>query len=391
MVSGGLWMSFIFMAIGPVLSTMANSLQGDLPGDWIAQMTMTMPDIGIIVGGPIAGFLIERVGLRVVAFNSFALFGIAGSAGLFIDNGWLMLLTRLILGFAGAGITTSTTALIAARFYGEARARTFGYWSSVGAIGGIGSALAAGRLASVAGWHSVFGLYALVFISFFASVFSLPKTRPPRSELQKSSFSVLSLWPIFLIMLPIYVVTVMTGVQISFLLQADGIVDPLDQSWIIATAATGSMVGAWSFGLIQPKLGMRSTFMLFMGLLGIANLIMPLATAPLAIAAGAALNGMGGGMANPYFSTLLVDKTPYAAHGRVIGLFVTTMFSGSFLNPFVIIPLKVNFGIHNAFVIVGIMSLAIGIVSLMRSRLPWTTASPTFVGANDDGALAQRG
>jgi MFS family permease len=117
---------------------------------------------------------------------------------------------------------------------------------------------------------------------------------------------------------------------------------------------------------------------------------MPLATAPLAIAAGAALNGMGGGMANPYFSTLLVDKTPYAAHGRVIGLFVTTMFSGSFLNPFVIIPLKINFGIHNAFVIVGIMSLAIGIVSVMRSRLPWTTASATFVGSNDDGALPQR-
>ncbi len=38
-----------------VLSTMSDRLGGEKNGYWIGQLTMTIPDIGIIVGGPIAG------------------------------------------------------------------------------------------------------------------------------------------------------------------------------------------------------------------------------------------------------------------------------------------------------------------------------------------------
>jgi len=383
MVSGGLWMSFVFMAIGPVLSTMAGSLTGGLPGDWVAQLTMTMPDIGIILGGPLAGWLIEKFGLRFVAISAFVLFGFSGSAGYFIDDGRWMLATRLILGFAGAGITTSTTALIASRFSGYARAKAFGYWSAVGALGGIIAALAAGRVASVAGWHAVFGLYALVFISAVAATLSLPNARNAVHAVRSASASLVHLWPVFLVMLPIYVATVMSGIQISFLLQADGIMDPLGQSWVIATAATGSMVGAWSFGRMQEMLGSKWTFMCFTGLLGVANFIMPASNVAWIIAVGAGLNGMGGGMANPYFSTLLVERTPLQAHGRVIGLYVTTMFTGSFLNPFLIMPLKTSVGIHGAFIVVGANMLAIGVLSVAFKHLPWVTAGRAYLCAND--------
>src|SRR5882757_11329811 len=82
MVSGGWWMALIFTAIAPILSTMSDELGGAKNGYWIGQLTMTIPDIGIIVGGPIAGLLVERYSARMLLFASFALYAVAGAAGM---------------------------------------------------------------------------------------------------------------------------------------------------------------------------------------------------------------------------------------------------------------------------------------------------------------------
>ena len=156
-------MALIFTAIAPVLSTMGDALGQGVSGYWVGQLTMTMPDIGIIVGSPIAGLLVERLSARVVLFLSFALFGAAGAAGIIIDDAVSMLARRLVLGFEGAGIATSTTALIGSRFAGAARGRVLGYWSAGGAVGGVISILASGRVAAAPGWQSVFGIYLLIF------------------------------------------------------------------------------------------------------------------------------------------------------------------------------------------------------------------------------------
>jgi MFS family permease len=81
MVSGGWWMALIFTAIAPVLSTMSDALGGPGNGYWIGQLTMTIPDIGIIFGGPIAGLLVERYIARMLLLASFALYAVIMAIG----------------------------------------------------------------------------------------------------------------------------------------------------------------------------------------------------------------------------------------------------------------------------------------------------------------------
>jgi MFS family permease len=371
MVSGGWWMALIFTAIGPILSTMGNALGGAEHGYMIGQLTMTIPDIGIIVGGPIVGMLIERYSARSLLFVSFALYAVAGSAGMIVDDGVTMLSTRLLVGFAGAGIATSTTALIGNRFTGNTRIKALGYWSAFGALGGFLSALAAGWVAKIGGgWHAPFSLYALAAIPLILALFVLPPRVKPAAKAEKIAVpSVWHLWPLYAGMIPVYVAVFMTGVQLSFLLGADKIDDAVTQSWVIATASGGSILGAVSFAFLRPRLGSRGVMLVFIGLMAAGNLVMPLTADPILIAIGAAMNGAGGGMANPFFAAILIERAPIAARGRAIGWLYTVQFFGEFMNPFVVTPLAGPLGIHGAFLAVSAL-LAGGLVAvgLYRKR-----------------------
>jgi MFS family permease len=375
MVSGGWWMALIFTAIAPILSTMSDELAGPTNGYWIGQLTMTIPDIGIIVGGPIAGLLVERFSARQLLFASFGLYAIAGGAGMIVDDSTSMLWTRLLVGLSGAGIATSTTALIGNRFEGATRVRALAMWSGFGALGGFLSAVIAGWVANWGGgWHAPFSLYGLAAVPLIMALFVLPARNRPAVKAEKVAVpSVWHLWPLYAGMIPVYVAVFMTGVQLSFLLGADRISDPVTQSWVIATASAGSIVGALSFAWLRPPLGIKGSMVMFIALMAAGNLIMPLTADPVIMAIGAALNGAGGGMANPFFAAVLIDRAPVEARGRAIGLLYTTQFFGEFMNPFVVTPLAGLLGIHGAFFAVSAL-LAAGVlgVALHRRRVAAT-------------------
>ena len=312
MVSGGWWMALIFTAIAPILSTMSDELGGARNGYWVGQLTMTIPDIGIIVGGPIAGLLVERYSARMLLFASFALYAVAGGVGMIVDDGTSMLSTRLLVGLSGAGIATSTTALIGNRFEGATRVRALAMWSGFGALGGFLSAMIAGWVANWGGgWHAQFSLYGLAAVPLIMALFVLPARNRQTIKTEKVAVpSIWHLWPLYAGMIPVYVAVFMTGVQLSFLLGADRISNPITQSWVIATASAGSIAGALSFAFLRPRLGNKGTMIMFIALMAAGNLIMPLTTDPVIMAIGAALNGAGGGMANPYFAAVLIRPRP---------------------------------------------------------------------------------
>ena len=387
LVSGGWWMALIFTAIAPILSAMSDalgggkngylvdqlaSLTGGTKGYWIGQLTMTIPDIGIIVGGPIVGLLIERYSARMLLFISLALYAVSGSAGMFVHDGATMLSTRLVLGFSGAGIATSTTAMIGNRFVGETRVRALAYWSGVGAAGGVVSVLLAGRIADLTGgWQGPFSLYAMAIIVLAVGIVVLPaRARAVTAAVKERVPSIKPLIPLYLGMIPIYVAVFMTGVQISFLLSDDTITDPVTQSWVIGTASGGSVLGAFVFSYLRPRFGSRITMLTVCCLLAAGNLVMPLTHDALIIAIGAAMNGMGGGMANPHFAAVLIERAPILARGRAIGLLFTVQFFGEFMNPFVVTPLAGLLGIHGAFLAVSAMLAAGAIaVGFYRKRI----------------------
>jgi MFS family permease len=373
LVACGLSVSLIFTAIGPVLSSLSARYGGGVRGDVIAQLMMTLPSIGVIIGGPVAGTFAGWWGARSLLFGALILYGISGCAGIVVEEPYTLLATRFVLGAAAAGVATAATALIGELLDGVRRTRALGYSSAFASAGSVVSIIAAGGLATYGGVGLPFAIYGVAFVLLLLGVASVPEVGVRTRGEQAGgfwSFSLSALAPIYAALIAVTVVVFMTGIQISFLLAAKGITAPADQSWIIAFASVGAAAGGLVYTTAQTILGRDRTFALCVAVMGAGNVLMGTQADPILLALGSAMNGIGAGMTIPHFGSKIIERAPVALRPRALGLMYTVIFVGEFLNPWVVTPLRMQFGIDAAFVLIGAAALAAAGFSWLRRERP---------------------
>jgi MFS family permease len=377
LVGCGMGVSLIFTAIGPVLSTIATHYGGDTRGNIIAQLMMTLPSIGVILGGPTVGLVARRWGTPALLYAALATYGVTGCAGFLVQAEVPLLATRFLLGIAAVGVATASTTLIGNLLEGPRRVRTLGYSSAVASIGAIGSIFIAGELADYGGWHLPFLIYSFALVLLVLAVMSVPRQARDSSTATAAAstgFSWLQkLWPLYLSVAAVTIVVFMTGIQVSFLLAANGITQPGDQAWIIASASLGATLGALLYGPLQQSLGRDWTFALCLLAMGAGNLVMGSQELPILLALGCLLNGLGAGMTVPHFSSRIIEVMPPEVRPQALGFMFTMIFAGEFLNPWVVTPIRMGFGIATAFLVIGSLALAAA-TYLILARIPRTSA-----------------
>ncbi len=362
MLGGGVMLGLVVAAMSPVASKAALYFAGrnKAEGDLVAQMIVTAPSIGIIIGGPLTGWLIGWTGAKRFFLTALAVFGIAGSAGLYLDDASMLLVSRFVLGLATAGIVTAMIVLISEYFTPEARARVLGFQSATGAFAGVLTIEAAGRLGDL-GWRTPFALYLLSFVILALGLIYLP-TSPKRVRTHEKKApvdlrSLIGLWPIYLMIIPMFIAVYMPNIQVSFLLRDDGIDRPLIQGRVIETGAFTVAVAALCFGMIRRRFSGAQILLACFVFQGLGIAIMGFAHTAVMIAAGCGVLGIGTGIANPLISDLIVARASPELRSSAIGLSYTARYSGDFLNPLVMLPLGVAIGLHNAFIVAGALFL----------------------------------
>ncbi len=365
LLSGSPCMALMFTALGPVLPSLMTQFASWGDGAFVAQVVMTMPSIGLVLAGAPNGWLVERFGGATVLRWSLACYGLAGASGYFLDSLPLFLITRFVLGFTASGVATAALALVAEYFDSEGRARVLSYQTAAGSALGFISLLAAGAAAQAWGWRAPFFLYLLAWMVMAAAMWSLSAAKPvvvgkmpgrPRSS--DGGFRALKpLWPLYLLIIVVFIVVFMGAVQVSFLLAADGIVSPAVQSWILASGAVANASGALSYGWLRPRLGARGMFALSLFCMGAGNVILGGIDGVVWKVIGASISAAGAGAVGPYLGNLLLDRALPAVRGRAAGLLFSATFVGDFLNPIAVAPLRLTLGIHAAFVIIGALCL----------------------------------
>jgi MFS family permease len=362
MLGGGVMLGLVVAAMSPVASKAALYFAGrdKAEGDLVAQMIVTAPSIGIIIGGPLTGLLIGWTGAKRFFLTALAVFGIAGSAGLYLDDASMLLASRFILGLATAGIVTAMIVLISEYFTPEARARVLGFQSASGAFAGVLTIEAAGRLGDL-GWRTPFALYLLSFVILALGLIYLPTSpKQVRSREKKAAVdwrSLIGLWPIYLMIIPMFIAVYMPNIQVSFLLRDDGIDRSLTQGRVIETGAFTVAVAALCFGAIRRRFSGAQILLACFVFQGLGIAIMGFSHTAAMIAAGCGVLGIGTGIANPLISDIIVARAAPELRSSAIGFSYTARYSGDFLNPLVMLPLGVAIGLHNAFIVAGALFL----------------------------------
>jgi len=359
MIGAVLFNMLLLTAITPVLSTAAKYFGTGSDAQIIAQMIITMTAIGIMIGGPLAGWLAERLTLRTVLILALALYGTAGASGLFLESATGLLAARFLQGLSAGGIAISSYSMIAERFQGSARPRMLGYQSALTAAAGFVTGLGAGQLAEAEGWRAPFGLYLLAFgmIALALVAQGIPVGRR-HAEVRTSDDSgpkgsLWSIWHLYLMLIPLYAAAFMFYLQLSFLLAGDGIGSPALQSKIMAAITATNFIAGLVYGRVLERLRPRRMFCLILAVMAASDIVVGIGHGVVCMTVGCALAGFAGGGIVPFVTNLITTRAPPALRSRGLGFMYSLVYVGQFANPFTVTPLRMAIGNHEAFLVVG--------------------------------------
>ena len=364
----------LLSAIAPVLSTIARHFGTGGGAALRAQSIITLSGIGIMLGGPLAGWIGDRIGLRRLLVLSLALYGLMGSGGLYLESAAALLGSRVIQGMASAGIGAATFALLANRFDGAARARILGYQGALVAAAGAVTLLMTGEIARHWGWRAPFALYLMALpMILLVLAARLPDRAENGMTAQKApspSAALLPLWPLYALIVPLYGAAYMFYLHLSFVMAGDGISDPAAQSRIMTAITLLSIVSGLAYGRVHERLGGRITFATILAIMAAGNLLVGLSHGAAMTALACAFAGLGTGALGPYITGLVLGRAPADLRGRAMGFLSLAMYVGDFLNPLVITPMRGAFGNHAAFLAVGLLlALAAALRATLKERL----------------------
>lgn len=277
-------MALLYTAVSPVLPELAGYLGGD-PGEaaLMAQLVMMVPSIGLMFGGPLTGWLVDRLGARFLLIVCAGIYALTGSAGLYLDSAWSLLLSRFFLGISAAGLGTSTLVLIGGSFDAQARNRIVGYQSACGALMGLLSMLLAGYLGQLAGWRLPFSFYLLGVPLLLLSLVVIPKPAPgpvAMGDKAREKGSIRSLIPLYLGFIPLFAAVFTSSTQTSFLLADSGVSKPTILALVLAMSALANTLGASGYGFLRSWLGNRHVFFLGLIALSIGHVVWGMGSRP---------------------------------------------------------------------------------------------------------------
>ncbi len=362
----------LVIAPQPALSTIAIYFGGGRHGQLIAQLLETMSGIGIMVGAPAAGWLSERIGRRDLLLLALGLYGLTGTACMFLDSAPALLTLRLFQGLGSGGIAVSIYSLVSDRFEGPARSRIIGYQGAFVSAMGIVSMPIAGAVAKNYGWHAPFGFFAAALVVLVIAIPTVREGRPAtgqEKDIETPSFSFLSMAPLFLLIVPVYLLANMVNLHISFVLAGDGIDSPLLQSYIMEASPILYMVGGLTYGRLFVRLGAQRMLAIILALMSASGLAIGLSHGVALTAIGVGLSGLASGFLIPMIANLVVNKAPPAVRSRAVGFMYTAMYIGNFLNPLLMTPARQAIGNHAVFLICGLL-LAAGAAAQWKAKNP---------------------
>jgi len=313
--------------IVPALPSIAERL-----GIQHAGLLVTIPSLGVVVFGQLAGRLIDRIGpYKAVSIGLF-LYGVLGVGAVFLHGPVPVFTDRLLLGGATALVMAGGTGLISALYQGKARLKMIANQGMAIELGGVIFLFIGGVLATV-GWWWPFMLYLtswamllmlLVFVSpngVQVEAATEDSARLPISRALKHVFmaAVFSMLAFF------------TGVIALPLRLRDFALTEAQTGYFLAFVSLVAVGAAALIPRVVPRLRDHGTLSLAFGFYAIAHFIFALAPNLEVIIIGGIAMGGGFGFSVPLVNHMTIEQSHAVVRGRNLAYLSMSIFSGQFL------------------------------------------------------------
>jgi MFS family permease len=322
-----------------------------------------------MIGGALMGGMAgDRFGRRRVLIWMLVIYAIAGVAGYFLDNLYLLIASRMVLGLANACAGIMIAAIFTTRINPSSRDKWLGFLVVSGTVGSIMLLGVVGAVAKV-DWHYVFLLH---LSSLPVALLILAVLSPsPESSAAPIHNPAVGGAPIGLTLFGIACGVVSTGYLsfVPFHLKHIGYGAPQLVAGVIMTSGlSGAAVSFW-YGWIRHRLTAVPVFMLGFAVCAVGLTTIAWATDYKVVLVGIALVGGSVGLIAPTLFSASAASAPPERRARYLGFARAGMYAGPLVAQLPLEPLVRAAGAGAAILAVGGFSAMLAVWVSFGRRL----------------------
>jgi len=351
------------ITIASSLPDMTNTFS-DLPnGKELVKLTLSFPGLFIALSAMVAGIVIDKFGRLKLLGLSLVLYAVGGSSGYWLENIYLILAGRALLGICVGISMTIVTTLVADYYQGKSRQKFAGLQIAVMSIGGIIFITLGGILADIH-WRVPFLLYffSLLILPFTYLYLKEPSKQTKILNNDKSVKSPTVIWLVFINVMLMWILFFIIPIQIPFYLKSIGIEKNALIGIAIASSTFFSAIAAFSYSKIKDKLGHRQIFGIGYFLMAVAYACIAYGNSYEMVMVAMLLSGLGMGVMIPNANIWVMELAPPEVRGREIGRLTTFWFMGQFLSPIILLPLLDSISQSGLFLVLAVILISLSIL-----------------------------
>ena len=306
----------------------------------LVQFIISMPALLIIITNLFFLSLSRVLRTRAIATTGLLLYVVAGAGCFFVDNIYLLLAMRALLGVSVGLIMPLSTGLLAYYFPPEQQAQLMGLSAAMNQMGGVVATLLAGLLATIE-WNYAFLVYLLGLIALVMVWLWLPDEQLDSANKRGVPFQ-----PRQLLKYHPSVIGMLLLMTIFFVFPTNFAIVVSQQLALSTEVITAIMVGldvvaffvGLSFGDLMNRfrLGIKY-FAPLLFLLGYASYLVPSVSMTVL---GSVFIGMANGVGVPYLNTIASIKGGKNSATTVMPLLSAALYLGQFISPLIVIPMS---------------------------------------------------
>ena len=356
-------------AIAPALGVISAHFAGRNP--LLIQLIVSLPALFIILTNLVFPWLCRLMKTRTLALTGLALYVLSGAGAFFVDNIWVLLAFRALMGVSVGMIMPLSTGLLAYYFPPEEQAGLMGLSAAMNQMGGVVATFLAGVLAGIS-WNYAFLVYLMGLIAIILVAAFLPNERlsgrggVSLSLLKRFHPSVVGM---FLVMILFFIYPT------NFALTASGTLSEMGVTLTMVGLDVVALLVGLCFGFLMKRFASQIKYIAPLGFAA-GYLCLAVGDSLVWLLLGSAFIGIANGIGVPYLNTIGSVKAGKEAATTVMPLLSAALYLGQFLSPLIVSPAATATG-TSPYVIaicIAIIYLLQAVLTRKKQMLPETSA-----------------
>ena len=344
-------------AIAPALGVISAHFAGRNP--LLIQLIVSLPALFIILTNLVFPWLCRLMKTRTLALTGLALYVLSGAGALFVDNIWVLLAFRALMGVSVGMIMPLSTGLLAYYFPPEEQAGLMGLSAAMNQMGGVVATFLAGMLAGIS-WNYAFLVYLMGLIAIILVAAFLPNERlsgrggVSLSLLKRFHPSVVGM---FLVMILFFIYPT------NFALTASGTLSEMGITLTMVGLDVVAFLVGLCFGFLMKRFAAQMKYIAPLGFAA-GYLCLAVGDSLVWLLLGSAFIGIANGIGVPYLNTIGSVKAGKEAATTVMPLLSAALYLGQFLSPLIVSPAATATGTSPY-----VIAICIAIIYLLQAVL----------------------